>query len=89
MTTLYLPIEVVFNVMYGLLKCVFFVTWCYIRHYLMPVGTFVSLKSWVAIHPLLIERGIPVHGLAWTFSEGGTVLEVDHIFQEWTTFYLR
>jgi len=43
----------------------------------------------VAIYPLLIEQGIPVRGLASTLSEGGTVLEVDHIFQEWTTFYLR
>jgi len=39
--------------------------------------------------PLLVEPEIPVHGLVWTLSEGGTVLEVDHIFQEWTTFYLR
>jgi len=44
---LYLPTEVVFSVTYGLLKCVFFVTWCCIRHYLMLVGTFVALKSWV------------------------------------------
>jgi len=74
------------------------VTWCYIRHYLLLVGTFVSLKSWGESQqgwqytegsPFLIEQGIPVHGLAWTLSEGGTVLEVDHIFQEWTTFYLR
>jgi len=33
--------------MYGLLKCVFFVTWCCIRYYLVLVGTFVSLKPWV------------------------------------------
>lgn len=93
-----LPTEVVFIVTYGLLKCVFFVTWCYIRHYLLLVGTFVSLKSWGESQqgwqytegsPLLIEQGIPGHGLAWTLSEGCKVLEVYHIFQEWTTFYLR
>jgi hypothetical protein len=38
---------------------------------------------------LMVEQGIPVNRLLWTLSEGGAVLEVDHIFQEWTTFYLR
>jgi hypothetical protein len=39
---LYLPTEVMFSVRYCLLECVYFVTWCYIRHYLMLVGTFES-----------------------------------------------
>jgi len=64
----------------------------------MLVGTSVSLKSFFESQqgwqytegsPLLVEQEIPVHGRVWSLSEGGTVLDVDHIFQEWTTFYLR
>ena len=65
----------------------------------MLVGTFVSLKYWVnrsrgitvlrVPSPLLIEHKTPVRGLPWTLREGGAVLEIDHILQEWTTFHLR
>jgi hypothetical protein len=39
--------------------------------------------------PVLIQQEIPVHRLPLALSEGGTVMGVDCIFQEWSPFYLR